>query len=138
MSGGFSKYNGYAFVIIRLMLGIIFFTHGLQKFGAFGGSGVDSVISNMEKIGFSFPGFLGWTYCLVELIGGIFLVFGLFPRTVSFLQIIYLSLMFWKVDSLNGFFMTSKGGMEFSLLLIICAIAIFLNGAGALASYDKY
>ena len=137
MTANLSKHTGHAIFLIRVMIGIIFLASGAQKlFGVFDGPGIDKTVLMMEKLEFAVPAFLGYAYCMVEFFGGVFLIFGLFPRTISFLQIVFLGLMIWKLHAPNGFF--SENGLQYPLLLTICCIAIFLTGPGSFASYDRY
>jgi putative oxidoreductase len=139
MPGGANK-TGYAIFVIRVVTGVIFVAHGAQDlFGVFDGAGVSGMISHMDKLNLVPSSVLGWTYCMVQFFGGLFLVFGIFPRIISFLQAVFILLFMWKVHIRSGFFVSHNySAAEFPLILLACCICIMLTGAGAFSSYDKY
>ena len=66
-------------LIIRIVLGVTFFAHGLAKFQ----SGIDNVAGWFTSIGL--PGGLAYGVATVELVGGILLIIGLGVRYVGLL-----------------------------------------------------
>jgi len=66
-------------VIIRLMAGAVFFFEGILKF-LYANQGV----GRFAKLGFPFPETTAHIIATGEIIGGLFLLFGLFTRFVSF------------------------------------------------------
>ncbi|WP_424767883.1 DoxX family protein [Paenibacillus sp. sgz302251] len=68
-------------IIMRVVLGIIFVFHAVDKFQM----GLSNVEGWFSSIGI--PGFLAYIVTFVELIGGIMLIVGLFTRYVSVLLI---------------------------------------------------
>lgn len=71
-------------IIMRVVLGIIFVFHGVDKL-QMGLSNVEGWFSSL-----GIPGFLAYIVAYVELIGGIMLIVGLFTRYVSGLLIVIL------------------------------------------------
>ncbi|CAM3388856.1 DoxX family protein [Paenibacillus lupini] len=71
-------------IIMRVVLGIIFVFHGVDKF-QMGLSNVDAWFSSI-----GIPGFLAYVVAPVELVGGILLIVGLFTRYVSGLLVVIL------------------------------------------------
>ncbi|WP_314003723.1 DoxX family protein [uncultured Paenibacillus sp.] len=71
-------------VIMRVVMGIIFLVHGIAKF-QMGLSNVDAWFSSI-----GIPGFLAYVVAVLELVGGIMLIAGLFTRYVSALFIVML------------------------------------------------
>ena len=63
--------------IMRVVFGILFLAHGMDKFN----TGLGNVSGWFESI--NIPGFLAYIVGPVELIGGILLILGLFTRYVS-------------------------------------------------------
>src|SRR5215831_10589933 len=62
-----------ALLVARVVVGVIFMTHGAQKlFGAFGGPGLSAVVGMM--------GPLGYLVTIGEFFGGLGLVVGFLPR----------------------------------------------------------
>lgn len=71
-------------LIMRVVLGIIFVFHGVDKF-QMGLSNVEAWFSSM-----GIPGFLAYVVAVIELVGGIMLIVGLFTRYVSVLLVVIL------------------------------------------------
>lgn len=70
--------------IMRVGMGILFLVHGIAKF-QMGLSNVDAWFSSI-----GIPGFLAYVVAVLELVGGIMLIAGLFTRYVSALFIVVL------------------------------------------------
>lgn len=66
-------------VILRIVLGLTFFIHGLSKFQG----GISNTVGYFDSLGI--PGFLAYAVAVIELIGGIALVLGVGTRIVSIL-----------------------------------------------------
>lgn len=64
-------------VILRVVLGLTFFIHGLSKFQG----GILNTVGYFESLGV--PGFLAYAVAAVELVGGIALILGIGTRFVS-------------------------------------------------------
>ncbi|MCY9529192.1 DoxX family protein [Paenibacillus alvei] len=69
---------------MRVVLGIIFMFHGIAKFQM----GMTNVEEWFSSIGI--PGFVAYIVALLELVGGIMLIAGLFTRYVSALFVVML------------------------------------------------
>ncbi|WP_078429911.1 DoxX family protein [Alkalihalobacterium alkalinitrilicum] len=87
--------------ILRVVLGLSFFIHGLDKFQA----GIGNIAGFFESLGI--PGFLAYVVALIELVGGIALVLGIGTRVVSILiAIIMVGAVFtfkFSVGFLDGY-----------------------------------
>lgn len=70
--------------IMRVVFGILFLAHGMDKFN----TGLGNVAGWFESI--NIPGFIAYIVGPVELIGGILLILGLFTRYVSAILFIIL------------------------------------------------
>ena len=72
---GFLKpYEAWIYAALRIMAGLLFMQHGLQKiFGLFGGVPADA------------PAFVVWVAGAVELVGGALVAIGLFAGPAAFL-----------------------------------------------------
>jgi putative oxidoreductase len=75
-----AKVQGWGLTILRVVVGIVFFVHGLQKlfFMGFGG-----VAGMMEGLGVPAPGLFAVVLTLVELLGGLALILGLITRLAA-------------------------------------------------------
>ncbi|MGJ9385473.1 DoxX family protein [Salipaludibacillus sp. CF4.18] len=108
-------------LILRVVLGLIFFVHGLDKFQG----GIENTVGWFESIGL--PGFLAYGVGLLELLGGIALILGLFSRVVSGLLALIMVGAIVKVKLSAGFI----GGYELDLALLAIAVFIAINGSKA-------
>ncbi|WP_042347467.1 DoxX family protein [Bacillus massiliigorillae] len=115
-------------LILRLILGITFFIHGLAKFQ----DGIENIVGWFESIGL--PGFMAYGVGLIELVGGIALVIGLGSRFVSALFIVLMAGAILKVKLAAGFLGNGQGaGYELDIALLALAIFIMINGSQMLA-----
>ncbi len=122
-----------ALLLLRLVIGLTLVAHGTQKlFGWFGGSGLVRLQQGFAYQGLK-PAWL-WVGLVVlgEVGGGLSLAFG-FLTPLGGAGIFGAMLMAtvksnWK----NGFFV-SKGGYEYTLVLMAVAIALGIAGPGPLS-----
>ncbi|MBY0098157.1 DoxX family protein [Mesobacillus maritimus] len=110
-------------LILRVVLGITFFLHGLDKFSA----GIGNTVRWFESIGL--PGSLAYAVAVIELVGGLLVVVGLGSKIVSaLLAVIMLGAIFTAKLSM-GFL----NGYEFDIALLAMAVFIAVNGSQMLA-----
>ena len=129
--------------VLRLALGAVFFGHGAQKlFGVGGGDGPTGTAAFFNQLGLTPAYILGLGVGIVELVGGLLLVAGLFTLPVSAILAVDMAVAIWKVHVSNGFFLNWKNapgvghGFEYNLVLIAGLVALMLTGPGAL-SFDS-
>ncbi|MGH1288619.1 DoxX family protein [Bacillus toyonensis] len=99
--------------IIRLVLGLTFFTHGLTKFQ----DGIHNTENFFNSLGIF--EWLAYPVVILELIGGILIILGLGTRFISTFFSILMAGAIITVKFNNGFI----GGYEFELLLL--AVSLF-------------
>ncbi|MBZ5593819.1 MAG: DoxX family protein [Acidobacteriia bacterium] len=122
---GTTKHWGIA--ILRVMLAIVFLSHGGQKLFSFGFSGVQGAF---EHMGIPLPAVMGPFVALLEFVGGALLALGVGVRWVAILLAIEMAVAVFKVHLPHGFFMSSNG-YEYALTLFAANCCIALEGAGA-------
>lgn len=114
----------WSLLIIRVVLGITFFVHGLAKFQG----GIDNIAGWFASIGL--PGFLAYAVALIEMAGGIALILGLGTRIVSALFAIIMIGAIVKVKIEAGFLGNGKmAGSELDIALMAMAAALLVSGS---------
>ena len=116
-------------VVLRLVAGGVFVDSGSRKLFQVGVVGVASLFGSMHL---PLPLVSAVLVTLVELLGGIALLLGLFTRWTATLLALDMLVAVLVVYFQPTFF---KGGIEFPLTLLAACTALALSGAGA-ASLD--
>ncbi|WP_316568630.1 DoxX family protein [Neobacillus sp. YIM B06451] len=111
-------------LILRVVLGFLFFYHGLVKFQG----GIENTVGWFSSIGL--PGFLAYAVALLELIGGIALVIGLGTRIVSGLLAVLLIGAIFKVKLAVGLLGNGQmAGYELDLAFLAMAVVLAITGS---------
>src|SRR3954467_3260921 len=111
-------------LILRVILGITFFVHGLVKFQG----GIENIVGWFDSIGL--PGFLAYGVASIEMIGGAALVLGFGTRIVSALLALLMIGATVKVKLAIGFLGNGQmAGYELDLALLAMTVFIFMNGS---------
>jgi putative oxidoreductase len=125
-----------ATVILRSVLGVVFFAHGAQKmlgwFGGYGFSGTMSYFTGTAHI----PAVFAFLAIVAEFFGGLGLMFGFLTRIAAFGISVNMLVAIAMVHGGVGFFMnwtgTQKGeGFEYHLLVLAMTAFLMIRGAGA-------
>jgi putative oxidoreductase len=132
------SYASWSTLVVRVVLGIIFFAHGGQKvLGWFGGYGLKGTVGYLTSIGLALP--VAYLVCFFELLGGIGLILGLLTRVAALAVIVVMIGAIAKVHWQHGFFVNwsltpGKGhGYEANLAFLAMAVACLIAGGGALS-----
>jgi putative oxidoreductase len=111
-------------LILRVVLGLTFFVHGLVKFQG----GIENTVGWFASIGL--PGALAYAVAILELVGGIALIVGLGSRVISGLMALLMLGATLKVKLAGGFLGAGQGaGYELDLALMAMAVVIAINGS---------
>lgn len=102
-------------LIARILLGVTFFLHGLAKFQG----GISGTAEFFGSIGL--PGALAYIVAIIELVGGILIILGLFTKVISLLFIVVMLGAIGTVKLEAGFL----DGFELELTLIALSIAMY-------------
>ncbi len=125
-----APYRQFAPVIMRLVLGAIFALNGWNKL-----QGIEGFAGMLGTWGI--PGAstgLAYFVALVELLGGIAMILGLFTRLFGFLLAIVMLTAIIFVHIPNGFL--GEGGYAYPLALFGLASAMALLGGGKMGLDD--
>ncbi|MGC6423550.1 MAG: DoxX family protein [Lentimonas sp.] len=125
--------NSYAFLPLRIGVGIVMFAHGAQKlFGWFGGYGLQGTgqffAENLDlKPGVLMAALAGGT----EFFGGLLLLAGLFTRGAA--AAIAVTMAVAIITAHPSTLFASNGGMEYPLTLLLASLALLIGGGGVLS-----
>ena len=128
----------WATLPLRLGLGVMFLAHGLQKaFGMLGGSGIEGFSQMLSSLGFAPAVPFAYLVAYIELLGGLFLILGLFTRVSSVMLVMVMIVAMFKVHFSNGFF-GMNGGYEYNFIIILSCLSLLISGPGHLSICKKY
>lgn len=111
--------------ILRIVIGVVFIVHGAQKLFVFGIGGVTAGFAQMH---IPLPMIAAPVVAIVEFVGGIALVVGLFTRVAAVLLAIDMLGAILFVHGRNGFFLPM--GFEFAFSLLGACVALAVAGPG--------
>ncbi len=131
---GVARMQGWGLAILRVVVGIVFLVHGFQKLFLMGFGGVAGM---MEGLGVPAPGLFAVIVTLVELLGGLALILGLFTRVVAIPLAMDMLVATLTVHLPNGFSVLPNGGYEFTLVLLAASVALTVAGPGE-AALDRF
>jgi len=125
-------------LVLRVLLGLVFFPHGAQKvLGWFGGYGLTGTLDFFTGT-MGVPLILALLVVAAEFLGSMGLIVGFLTRIAAFgITCVMLGatvLVHWQ----NGFFMNWTGkqggeGFEYHLLAIAIAVSLMITGGGRLS-----
>ncbi|MBB4004583.1 DoxX family protein [Aurantimonas endophytica] len=115
------RYSAYALALLRIVTALIFMAHGTQKLFGFPAAperGLPELLS-LSGIG-----------GLMEFVGGLFILFGLFTRPVAFLLAGEMAVAYWMFHAPQSFYPVLNGG-DASILYCFVFLLLFFTGPGA-------
>lgn len=115
----------WGLTLLRLSLGLMWLSHALLKWFVFTLQGTAQFF---DSVGLA--GGLAYPVFLVEIIGGIALVLGVYARQIALALLPILVVATW-VHVPNGWVHTSAGGgWGYPAFLIVASITVWLSGEG--------
>jgi len=131
--------DDFSLMLLRLVLGVVFFAHGAQKalgwFGGYGFSGTMGFFTQQMHI----PAPFAFLAIAAEFLGSIGLLLGLLGRVAAFGIACNMVVAICMVHRHIGFFANWSGqqkgeGYEYHLLAIAIALSIMIKGSGAFSA----
>ena len=121
--GFLDKYKEHTYALLRIMAGLLFLAHGIQKF-------------------FNFPTDFPWplnpaTMAAggIEIVGGVLVILGLFTRPAAFICSGMSAAGYWMAHGSQGLYPIANGG---ETIVLYCFIFLFIAARGAgIWSLDK-
>ena len=117
---GITRRAPYALALLRIVTGLIFMEHGTQKLLGFPAG------SNPQPALFSLYGFAG----ILELVGGVLILLGLFTRPVAFILAGEMAFAYFMGHAPRSFFPVNNGG-DASILYCFVFLYFVFSGPGA-------
>ncbi len=125
------KYSDYVYAILRIVVGLLFAYHGAQKvLGVLGGAGgKGGTVALLSLIGVA---------GLIELLGGVLVMIGLFADYAAFLASGQMAVAYFMAHASKGFWPIQNGG---ELAVLYCFIFLYIavkgNGIWGLGPSSK-
>jgi uncharacterized membrane protein YphA (DoxX/SURF4 family) len=116
-------YDGIA--IVRIMVGVMLIFHGWQLFETHDMTVFSDLLFNMS---IPFPEAMAYTGKLIELLGGFFLILGLFTRVMT--ALLFLTFMFITFGLGEGKIFADN---QLPFLFALISLVFFFTGAGRLS-----
>ena len=111
------KNKDYIYFVFRILVGFLFFQHGAQKLlGWFGSKGTVQLFSLMGLAG------------VIELVGGLLIVLGLFTRLTSLITALEILTAYFIAHASKALIPIMNGG-ELALLYFASFLVLIIHGA---------
>jgi len=117
-----AMHSRWAITAVRIVFAAILLVHGLPKI-----KDLKATASNFEMMGFR-PGILwGSVVAVVESVGGLLLLGGLFAQPIAlFTTIEFTVIIFWRLRRHDAF----RGTIELDLLMLVASLLLLTMGSG--------
>lgn len=115
-------------LLVRIAVGVIFISHGFGKL-----MNIEGTTGFFMSLGIPMAGVFAWVVALVELLGGIALVTGLFVKVSGLLLATTMVVAIATAKWPSGGF----GKSEYEIVLLFCNLAFLFAGAGKYALGGK-
>ena len=111
-----TRFEPYAYALLRIVAGLLFLFHGLQKlFGLYGGQAVELV---------SLRGLAG----LIELVGGAMIMIGLYTSPVAFIASGEMAFAYFMSHQPQAFWPIQNRG---ELAALYCFVFLYISTRGS-------
>lgn len=118
----------WGLLVLRIAVGAVFIYHGWAKF-----QGMEATTGMMTGIGLPVPMFWAWLVALVEFVGGIAIILGLFTRAVTALLAFNMVVALFAVHTKMPY-----KAAELPIMLLAAVIALHTTGPGKFAVMRRH
>jgi putative oxidoreductase len=122
---GLTPLQGWGIAVLRIAVGIVFLAHGGQKLFMVGFGGVAGFLG---QLGIPASMLAAVIVTLVEFLGGLALLLGLFTRWAAIPLAFNMAVAILTVHLPGGFFLPD--GYEYAMTLLAANVALALLGSG--------
>lgn len=123
---------GIGLLLIRVVVGVVVFMHGYEKFII---DGIAATEDFFAAQGIPWPWLSAVVVATVEVVSGLALIVGVFTRIAALLAAVVAFSAMGIVHLEHGFFV-ADGGVELVLLLGVVSFGLVIAGPGAFAVDD--
>ncbi|MBO9655154.1 MAG: DoxX family protein [Agrobacterium tumefaciens] len=120
-----SRYRPQALGALRIMTALLFISHGTQKLFGFPTSQMDGSLPTMLLVA-----------AILELVGGILVLVGLFTRPVAFILSGQMAVAYFMAHAPSNFFPALNGG-DAAILFCFIFLYLFVAGPGAFSVDER-
>jgi putative oxidoreductase len=118
----FGRYRDYSLLVLRLFVGIVFFTHGTLKFMG----GLQDFARYLAQHDVPLPGLMAPIVMTIEFFGGLGLILGTYTRSAALLLSGVMLVAMLTVTLKMGF----AGGYDLNLVCLGGLLSLLLAGPG--------
>lgn len=129
MSGFLQVLRDLALLIARVAFGVVLVFRGWRRWTSDGG--MQAQIDWLKQFGTPQPEVMAWGGTLLEIIGGIFLVFGLLTPVVALAVIVQQAMVIAWTRWFRGPWL-ENGGYEYNVIQACLALLLMVFGSGRL------
>ncbi|CVI57266.1 DoxX family protein [Agrobacterium leguminum] len=120
-----SRYRPQALGALRIMTALLFMAHGTQKLFGFPASQMEGSLPTLMLVA-----------ALLEFVGGILVLIGLFTRPVAFILSGQMAVAYFMAHAPSNFFPTLNGG-DAAILFCFIFLYLFVAGPGAFSVDER-
>ena len=128
-----ARFVKWGMLPLRIVVGLVFLMHGAQKLFVFGPGGTADI---MGKLGLPLPFVCATIVIVVELLGGLAILLGMFARLAGALLAFEMVVAILVARVHGGFF--APYGYEFELTLLGACLTFALNGPGRMSLEETW
>ncbi len=111
------RYSPYLYALLRIVAGLLFMQHGVQKL--FGELGAEAPVALMSQMGLA---------GVIELVGGALIAIGLFTSPVAFIASGEMAVASFQAHAPRGFWPIMNGG---ELAVLYCFVFLYFAAVGS-------